>query len=179
MVTAPAEFAVDEIFGFHELGRVPGWTTSQQGGQSRLEIQVGPTPVEWFAGLDRIVFLNEFGEGRLCYFDILAPNVIKQSMFSWIDQRPEVERDLGSLPRGGTILLEGSRAAGANTTNDTQPLGNAGDTAPTRVTLTNAEYGNTTFVFEADEVGDHVASFHVILGGYTDHISHVRWRVTP
>lgn len=172
VLTAPSDYQVEEIFGF-EPALVPGWTQSYAGDQLRLDVTAGPSPVEFFAGVSRIVAASKTGSA-ICYFDIVDKNVIKVSSFRWLGHGT-VDRDLGSVRVGGSILIEGSPFGGHGSV--TTLLEQPGDAKPTRITSTSTGYGSGTYVFEAKRPGNYAVDVHVVMAGYTDHVSHVHWRV--
>lgn len=172
VLTAPADHVVEEMFGF-EPDFVPGWSATQREDALQVNVNVRTKPVEFFSGVSRIMTTGPTGS-HICYFDIQAKNVVKQSAFSWVGDG-EFDRDLGSIPRGGALVIEGEPFGTPE--HFTKVLDRDGTTPPTRVTKTSSDFGNGSYVWEGQEPGDYSVDLRVVFAGYADQTSHVRWRV--
>ena len=177
VLTSPGDHEVQELFGLPpEL--VPGWSLARKNGNRVLTVKAGPTPIELFSGVSRIMTTGPTGS-HTCYFDVRTENVLTASTFEWLDETSTpIERDLGEVSVGGTLLLEAS-PFGNDPQNQTTLLEREGDAVPTRVTPTSVDYGNGTYVFEASEPGDFQVDVRVVIAGYSNHVSRVHWHVTP
>lgn len=183
-IDAPSDFPLAEVLS---IGRDFAPEVRERAGARGRRLYTLDTsgPEEYFVRLGRIQFLKEVGAGsteaKSCDFEG------KKAGWKWVRASDwtgggdryapprEMDRDLGEIPLGGGLLVEGYPFS----TNDairTWIVPVRGAVEPVRTTRFD-DYGAGTYVFRPTEPGEFTFDMRVLAAGYIDSHNHVRFRV--
>ena len=185
VLDAPSSFTLDEVMSV-PVGFAEPWTESAGGrGRTLYTFDTGAAPEELFVRLGRFHFTRAVGSGstvsETCVFQgkLAGWSVVRSSEWTVGDSYAEptvLERDLGEIPVGGGLLVEGSPFDLGNGSH-TWLIEGEGLEAPIRTTQLG-EGGSGTYVFSPDAPGEYRFDLRLVAEGYGNSLTHARFRVT-
>lgn len=185
VLDAPSSFTLEEVASV-PVGFAEPWAESAGSrGRTLYTFDTGAAPEEFFVRLGRFHFTREVGSGstvsETCVFQgkLAGWSVVRSSDWMVGDSYAEptvLERDLGEIPVGGGLLVEGSPFDLGNGSH-TWLLEGEGLEAPIRTTQLG-EGGSGTYVFSPDTPGEYRFDLRLVAEGYGNSLTHARFRVT-
>ncbi len=179
---APTRFGLDEIMSVPAGFAEPWSERAGRRGRTIYTFDTGAAPEEYFVRLGRFLFTREVGGGssvsETCVFQgkLDGWTVVRSSAWMVGDQfdPPTVlERDLGEIPLGGGLLVEGTPNG---ISSRTWLLEGEDLVAPIRITQLGD--GGGTYVFSPDAPGEYRFDMRLTAGSYGNSLTHARFRVT-